>query len=184
MKQTVDSQVLADIYDDVAAANAGATAGAISASFNLGAATAPVQLTKANILDYIIDCGTVLDEQNCPETGRYLILPAWACGMIKKSDLKDASLTGDGKSIMRNGRLGIIDRFELFSSNNLYSETDTVLCYHSIFGHKMALTFASQFVKTETLRAESTFGDIVRGLKVYGYKVLYPEMIGHLYIRK
>ena len=38
-------------------------------------------------------------------------------------------------------------------------------------GHSHGLTFASQLTKMETLRAESTFGTIMRGLQVFGYKV-------------
>jgi len=108
MQIVIDKDVLSTIYADVAAENAGATAGALSGSYNLGAPGAPVGLTKDNILDFIVDMGSVLDEQNVPQTGRWLGLPAWACGMIKKSDLKDASLAGDGTSIMRNGRVGMI----------------------------------------------------------------------------
>ena len=63
--------------------------------------------------------GIVLDEANCPETGRKLVVPAWFAGQVKKSELKDASLSGDSVSIARNGRLGIIDRFEVYVSNLL-----------------------------------------------------------------
>lgn len=58
----VDTDVLGGIYSDAHASNIGATAGAISAGFNLGASGAPVQITKTNVLDYIVDCGTVLGE--------------------------------------------------------------------------------------------------------------------------
>lgn len=184
MKIGIEENVWDNIYDDMSSSNTGATAGAISSSFDLGASTAPVQVTKANVLDYIIDCGVVLDEQNVPETDRWFVIPAWMAGLIKKSDLKDASLTGDSQSPLRNGRIGMIDRFTLYSSNTLYSVTDTVPCYYSMFGHKSALTFASQITKTEQLRAESTFADLVRGLQVYGYKVIKPEALGTLYCRK
>jgi len=167
------------------ARNKGATAGRISQDINLGAGGAPVQLTAATVLDLLIDAGTVLDEQNVPETGRWIVLPAWACGRIKKSDLKDASLAGDGTSIMRNGRIGVIDRFEIYMSNLVYSLTDTVVCWHCPFGTKMALTFANQIVKTRSIeKPESTFAQLIDGLNVWGSKVVSPEAIGDLYIRK
>lgn len=184
MKIKVDTQILAAVYADAHTKNKGATAGLVSGAINIGAAGAPVSLTKVNVLDYIIDCGLVLDEQNVPEQGRWIVLPAWACAMIKKSDLKDASLTGDGSSILRNGRIGMIDRFTIYNSNNLTAVTDTVQCWHSLFGHKLGLTFASQLTKMETLRAQTTFGNIVRGLNVYGFKVVKSEAIGDLYITK
>jgi len=184
MKIKIDTEVLAAVGAQVSAENKGATAGRKSAAFDLGASAAPVQITKTNVLDYLVDCGTVLDEQNIPETGRFVVIPAWMAGLIKKSDLKDASLTGDGTSVLRNGRIGMIDRFELFSSNNIKVTVDGVNCYDVLFGHSLGLTFASQITKTETLRAESTFGDIIRGLNVYGFKVLKEQALGLLYARK
>jgi hypothetical protein len=185
LKIAIDSDVLGGIAPDVAAANKGNSAGRLSGNIALGTTGAAVGLTKTNIIDYIVDLGTVLDEQNIPETDRYLVIPAWAAGLLKKSDLKDASLTGDNTSVMRNGRLGMIDRFTLYSSNLLPSVVDTgEKCVTMFAGHKAGLTFASQIVKTETLRAESTFGDIMRGLNVYGFEVIKPEAIAALYAYK
>lgn len=182
MKIAVDTDVLGDIYGSVAAENTGATAGKISGNINLGAAGAPLSITKDNILDYIVDLGTVLDEQSVPEDSRFLVLPAWACGLIKKSELKDASIAGDGTSIMRNGRLGMIDRFTLYRSNLLsYTDETGSNAFHMIGGHKSGLTFASQMTKMETLRNPNRFGDLMRGLNVYGYDVIKPESLVHLY---
>jgi hypothetical protein len=118
--------------------------------------------------------GTVLDESNCPESGRFLVIPARMAGLIKKSELKDASLAGDSQSIMRNGRLGMIDRFTVYVSHNLNVSSGK---FSIIAGTKMGLTFASQMTEMETIRSESTFGDIIRGLQVYGYKVVKPEAL-------
>lgn len=185
MKIAIDTDVLANIYGDVDSNNAGASAGRKSSAFNLGASGTPVALTKANILDYIVDLGTVLDEQNVPENGRWLVLPAWAIGMIKKSDLKDASLAGDSSSIMRNGRVGMIDRFMLYLSNNIATTTDgSYTVYNILAGHKAGLTFAAQMTKMETLKNPNAFGELVRGLNVYGYKVIEGAYLAHLYARK
>jgi len=181
LKIVIDTQVLGTIYADADAANSGATAGKISAGYNLGTAGVPFVLDKTNILDYIVNLGSVLDEQNVPESDRWLVLPVWACGMVKQSDLKDASLAGDQTSILRNGRLGMIDRFMIYRSNLLdVSGANTNI----IAGHKSGLTFASQMLNSETLRAESTFGTLVRGLQVYGYKVIKPESIAHGVVTK
>ena len=174
MKIKIDQRVLTDLLPDVAATNKGATAGAITAGFNLGVTGTPLALDKTNIVDLIVDMGTVLDEANCPEQNRFLVIPAKAAGMIKKSELKDASLSGDGTSIVRNGRLGMIDRFMIYTSHNLYKNG---LEFSLIAGHKMGFTFASQMTNMETLRSESTFGNIVRGLQVYGYKVTKGEAL-------
>jgi hypothetical protein len=194
LKITIDTQVLAGMagyatgvtvngpgggsptnpLGTIAAANVGAAAGKITAGYNMGASAAPIALTPSNALDFIVDAGSVLDEQNIPETGRWMIIPAWLAGMIKKSDLRNASISGDGVSLMRNGRLGMIDRFTLYASNLLPLGTAGVdPTATAIFaGHPHGLTFASQISKVETLRSEQTFGTLLRGLQVFGAQIL------------
>jgi hypothetical protein len=160
--------------------NRGIAAGAKSASFNLGAyGSSQVQITDANVLDYIVDCGTVLDEANVPEQGRWFVIPSWFAGLIKKSDLKDASFSGDsGNPTLRQGRLGMIDRFTIYSSNLLKHSGTSY--YAALFGVNAAVTFATQITETEKLRNPFAFEDLVRGLQVYGYKVVKPEGLGCL----
>jgi hypothetical protein len=194
MKIVIDRDVLKHLVNQCVAANRGASAGRITGAINLGtsgtgsAAGTPVSLSKTNIMDYIILMGQVLDEQNIPEQGRWIVFPAWACSLLKRSELRDASLTGDGTSVMRNGRLGMIDRFTIFSSNLLpTSNTDGIgnddgdgtepdndadAATYIYAGHKSALTFASQLTKLETIRSERTFGNLMRGLQVFGRKVV------------
>lgn len=185
MKIEQDKLVLGAIYADAHAKNAGVAAGRVSGSINLGATGSAVALTKSNIVDFIVDIGVAMDEQNLPESERKIVLPNWAIGLIKKSELKDASITGDGTSMLRNGRVGMVDRQEIYGSNNLASVTDGGnLCFHGIGCHKSGLTWAAQITRAETIKAESTFGHLARGLQVYGFKVLKPESMFDLYIRK
>ncbi|EGQ8030263.1 TPA: hypothetical protein ACX3EJ_001045 [Vibrio parahaemolyticus] len=181
MKIAIDTDVLGVIYTQVVPENAGATAGRISGDINLGTALAPLEVDKTNILDVLVDFGTVLDEQNVPENGRWVILPASICGMIKKSDLKDASLAGDGTSILRNGRLGMIDRFTIYSSNLLHV---TAGSYDVVFGHKAGVTFASQITEMDKLKNPNDFGEFARSLQVYGFKVIKGEAVGHAVLKK
>jgi len=186
MKIKIDQRVLTDLLPDIAATNKGGTAGEQSASFNLGTTGAPLTVSKdgaggtTSVIDLIVDMGTVLDEANAPEADRFLVIPAKMAGLIKKSELKDASLTGDGTSVVRNGRLGMIDRFTIYVSHNLYVDSGK---YSIIGGHKMGFTFASQMTEMESLRSESTFGNIIRGLQVYGYKVVKPEALSQAVIQ-
>jgi hypothetical protein len=183
MKIKLDRRVMAAIPPDIDALNKGATAGRISGNINLGATGAPVQLTSANILQTILNMGQVLDEQNVAETGRWLAMPFWATTLLKLSDIKDASLTGDGTSPLRNGRVGMIDRFTVYNSNLLPNYVDGANNTFSIIaGTTAGLTFATQLTNTESLRAESTFGEIMRGLMVYGHKVVKPEALTTAYV--
>ena len=174
MKIKIDQRVLTDILPDISALNKGSTAGRITANIDLGTTGTPFAITKTNVLEYIVDIGTVLDEANVPESDRYIVIPAKMAGMIKKSDFKSALVTGDNVSILRNGQLGMIDRFTVYMSHNL---SVTSSKFSIIAGHKMGFTFASQMTNMETIRSESTFGNVIRGLQVYGYKVVKPEAL-------
>ena len=180
MRITVDTTVLQDIYSDASAYNIGNSAGYRSGNIPLGTTGTPVSLSKSNILDYILGAGVALDELNVPDMGRYMILPPRIAGLIKASDLKDSSLTGDSKSILRTSVLGTIDRFTIFNSNLLatYSADSATYC---LFGHKDATTFATQLVSSKVQDNPDGFGMLHRGLQVFGYKVVKPEALGVLY---
>lgn len=212
MKITIDTEVLKDLRAagtvgaNIDASNAqgsgndGASAGQVSGNIRLGKTTAPVFIntnsvstgvgdlvtTTRSVLNWIIDMGQCLDENNIPETGRWLVIPANVAAMIKKSDLKDASLSGDNVSILRNGRLGMIDRFTIYMSNCLPQGTGGGLAAGEIlcpFGIAAGLTFASQFTKMETMRSERTFANLLRGLQVYGFQVVNKFAIGRSVIK-
>jgi len=194
MKIVIDTAVLLGMLGTPASANKGATAGRISAGINLGVTTTPLVVVarspavgQVEIIDVILRLGQVLDEQNIPETGRWIVMPAWAATLIKMSELRQAYLSGDSVSILRNGRLGMIDRFTLYVSNLLPAGVAGGLAageYAMYAGHPHGLTFASQVSKVETLRSEMTFGNILRGLQVYGYKVIDSTAVTQAIIAK
>ncbi len=195
MKITIDTDVLANILDQADSANRGATAGNISGDINLGVtSTGPLALVpsgatagQVDILDAILRLGQALDEQNIPESGRWLVMPTWACTYVKRSELRQAYLSGDGVTMLRNGKIGVVDRFTLYCSNLLPAGVSGGLAageYVMYAGHAHGLTFASQVSKVETLQSEMTFGKILRGLQVYGYKVLDGTAIAQAIVTK
>ena len=191
MKISIDSSVLLGtatkqgIWNDVPAANQGATAGAISGGYNLGTATAPVALTAANVLATLTALAGALDEQNIPETDRWLVIDPLTRQILMQSNLAQAQFMGDDKSMVRNGKIGMIDRFTVYVSNQLPKAAATQDYFGAaaagtakrrliLAGHKSAVTFASQMTKMETVRNPSDFGDYIRGLNVYGWKTIIP----------
>jgi len=184
LKIEIDRDVLGSVYTDVHADNQGATAGSISGSYNMGVAGTPVALDKTNVVEFIADMGSVLDEQDVPESDRGLVIPVWMGNLIKKSDLKNADSSGDDTSMSRNGRLGMIDRFTLYQSNLLTTVTDTVQVTNIIGCQKHGITFASQLLENETIRSENFFGTKARGLQVYGFKTIKPQAVVWGYVYK
>ena len=191
MKIAIDTSVLLGtatkqgIWNDVPAANQGATAGAISGGYPLGTATAPITLTASNVLATLTALAGVLDEQNIPETERWLLIDPLTRQILMQSNLAQAQFMGDDKSMVRNGKIGMIDRFTVYVTNNLPKAAATQDYFGAaaagtakrrliMAGHKSAVTFASQMTKMETVRNPSDFGDYVRGLNVYGYKTIIP----------
>ena len=199
LKISIENEVFFNSFvtEGPAAANEGATAGAISAAYNLGTDTAPIdQATPENVLKAILRMSTTLDEQNVPEEGRWLILSPFDRHLLMQSNIAQAYFTGDQASTIRTGKIGMLDRFTVYVSNLLprgaagkalvagLTDPSTGGAVASakarrtmIAGTKAAVSFAMTVNKTEPLRNQTDFGDIVRGLAVYGRKVVKPEAL-------
>lgn len=202
MRTRIDSTCIYRTFNQAAAANKGATAGVKSSAINLGTDAAPVALstTTNTVLDLILGMASVLDEQNVPDSDRWLVIDPATRLRLMASNLQQAQITGDGTSPLRNGAIGKIDRFTIYLSNQLpygaagtatpwtsgfgdettVTTTGTVLKRRAIIaGHKSAISFASQMTKTEQLRNPNDFGDLVRGLNIFGHKVTKPEAMAY-----
>lgn len=198
MKIAIENEVFFNwfITEGAAAANAGATAGAISGSYNLGTDTTAIDSTTAgNVLNAILEMAAVLDEQNVPESGRWLILSPKDRNVLMQSNIAQAYFTGDQSSVIRSGKIGMLDRFTVYVSNLLPkgaagldwndglgsltpgASAGAVARRMIVAGTSDACSFASQITKTEPLRNQTDFGDIIRGLNVYGRKVVKPEAL-------
>jgi hypothetical protein len=179
-----DADMLETIPADVSVDNQGDTAGADSNNLNIGTAAAPRLLTAANVVELFTDAGQVLDEQNVDDEGRWIVVPPWLVNLLKNSDLKIASLAGDGVSILRNGKVGMIDRFTVYQSRNVLRQTSPVASSYVPFGHSAGLTFAAQIVECQMIDNPNDFGYLIRGLMVYGYEVIEPQYIGTAIVAK
>jgi len=199
LKISIENEVFFNymVTEGPAAANEGATAGAISAAYNLGTDVTPIdQATPENVLKGILRMSTVLDEQNVPEDGRWLIISPFDRHLLMQSNIAQAYFTGDAQSTIRSGKIGMLDRFTVYVSNLLprgeagkalvagLSATSTGGAVASakarrlmVAGTKAAMSFAMTVNKTEPLRNQTDFGDIVRGLAVYGRKTVKPEAL-------
>ena len=194
MRTAIDSDCWFGVFQDADATNMGATAGVNSGSYALGTDAAPIKLTAANVLTTILSMASVLDEQNVPNEGRFLVIDPATRHWLMQSELRQAYLTGDATSPLRNGLIGRIDRFDVYLSNLLPKgasgaawtsgdgsetlATGTGAARRALVaGHKSAMTFASQITKTEQVRNPNDFGDYVRSMQVYGVKTVQPKAL-------
>lgn len=131
-------------------------------------------LDKTNIYEELIKVKVKLDEKNVPTIGRFLIIPPDVHGLLLAADLIVGTGGAMAESITKNGFVGTILGFDVYLSNNMGSLTNG---NGAIAGVKMACTFAEQIVQTEAYRMEKRFADAVKGLNVFGCKVIYPDAL-------
>ncbi len=136
-----------------------------------GAAGAARQITAVNAYTTFVEASVMLDEKNIPETGRYAVVPPWMAAELLKDD--KYFLKASTQSVL-NGQIGTIAGIAILKSNRVPLLTNV---YSVLIGHNTAISFASQIDKTEGLRAVNSFADLLRGLTLYGGKVLYPEAL-------
>lgn len=122
----------------------------------------------------LVDLGVKLSEANVPKANRRVVIPEWYHGLLQKNaNFINAEKSADGGEALRNGFIGRAAGFAIYTSNNapLITGDD----YAVIAGTPQAMTMADQILKTEALRSENRFADRVRGLHVYGVKLLRPD---------
>lgn len=126
----------------------------------------------------LVDLGVKLSEANVPKMNRRAVVPEWYHGLLLKSaNFINAEKSGSTEPLL-NGRVGRAAGFDIYTSNNapLITGDD----YAVIAGVPQAITFAEQITKTEALRSEVRFADRMRGLYVYGAKLLRPDCLAVL----
>lgn len=135
---------------------------------------AGAKLDKDNVYSEIVKMKVTLDKENVPTVGRNLIVSPELHGLL----LENPKFVGTGGTMaeenLRNGFIGRIVGFDVYLSNNLADLTNGSMAIAFI---KEAVTFAEQIVETEAYRMEKRFADAVKGLNVFGVKVLYPKAV-------
>ena len=181
MAVTVDKSVLQSIYGDVATENTIGESGSNVPTIGVTDAIDLAALSESNRLTPLLMGGEVLDSNNVPRDGKRwaVVNPSYA-RLLKQSDLKSVLITGDSESPLRNGYVGEIDGMKIYVSNNLINANahpDAENFCRMYVGHECAVSFASQFIKHEMLPLQTTFGYGIKGLQVYGFKVVKPEAL-------
>ena len=126
----------------------------------------------------LVNLKVKLDNANVPTMGRYVVLPPWYHGLLLQSDTfvrVDASGTSEA---LRNGFVGRAFGFDVYVSNNCINVTGDDWIIQA--GYPGAITFAEQTAKVEAYRPESAFSDALKGLHLYGAKLVRPTGIATL----
>ena len=167
-----------------------AAAMAAEAPEKVGTSGAPKTISAAtNAYDYLVDLKIALDEANVPAQGRFCIIPAWYVGQLLRDDRFTKSfLTNVSGDALLNGFVARVAGFDLLESNNSVNDGTGVGTtgskYQILAGHRMATSFADQIAKVEAYRPQDRFADAVKGLHVYGTKVIRPEALAKLTVTR
>jgi hypothetical protein len=155
---------------------------AVPVGNRIGSVATPMISTKDDAYEYLVDLGVKLDEGNVPTHGRFIVVPAWFHGLLLKDDrfVRSGSAMGDRR--LMNGEAGEAAGFTILKSNNVPNTAGAV--YKIIAGHSIATTYVEQIVDLKTYQPEKRFGDAVKGLHVYGAKVVRPTALACLIANK
>ena len=123
----------------------------------------------------LIDLAVKLDTSNVPRQSRYAIIPPWYHGLLMGSDLFARVDASGSSETLRNGIVGRAFGFDVYVSNNVINTTGDD--YLVSAGYTGAITYAEQINKVESLRPESAFSDAIKGLHLYGAKLVRPTGI-------
>ena len=167
-------------------ASAGTTGDSTPVAPRFGGATAASTAT-ATPLQIIARMGRLLDQQNVDSRGRWLVLDPVFIEMLKDEDSRVLNADFGGSGLQNGLILNNLHGFRIYISNNLPSVgtgpgTSGTAAQDDNYGvivggHDSAVATAEQINKVETYRDPDSFADIVRGMHLYGRKILRPEAL-------
>lgn len=146
-------------------------AAGVDSGNELGAVTVD-SATPSEAYDLVVEIRTLLVKSNTPATGRFVIVPPELYAVLLHDDRFvrcDASGSTDG---LRNGMVGRIAGFDVIESNTV---PESGGAFTVLAGHGIATTYAEQIASVEAIRRENQFGDGVKGLHLYGARVVRPK---------
>lgn len=149
-----------------------------TAGTGLGTTGTPIVPTSTTAYEYLADAYTLLDEANAPAQGRVAIVPPWFHGLLRKDQRFVSFGTQDNRGTLLNGVIGEAAGFTVLVSNNVFNTSGAK--YRIICTHPSAWTLAMQIEKVEAYRPPLRFADAVKGLNVYGAKVVRPTNLVYM----
>lgn len=163
LRDVVD-QYLASLYTQAQSAN------------QIGTVSVPTANPEYFYNKIVVPLGVALDEADVPPENRWMVIPPWLYGRaLLDPNFINADKSGDGGTAFRNGIVGSSGGFTIMRSNNAPNPTGDDFVVTA--GNGTAISFAEQINKTEAYRPESSFSDAVKGLAVYGAKVIRPDAL-------
>ena len=183
LRDALDSNVFTYLGADAQVSTTANRLGTTGTPIDIGFATGEI-----DPLNSMSTSAKLLDIQNAPEEGRWFVgAPEWYDALANTSSKLLSVDYNAGKGSLRNGLVasGLVRGFQMYKSNNLATNdlsgatpAGSATAPVATWGQMSSTSCASQLKIVESLRSTTTFADIVRGLLVFGRKVLRPECLG------
>ena len=132
--------------------------------------------TNVKAYDLLVDIAVQLEENNVPAANRWIVIPPWFMGQLLKDD---RLMRVDYKNLIETGEIPGIVGLKVFVSNNVPENAGE---YSAMAGVPEAIAYAEKVVKMEAYRPDDRFADAVKGLLVYGAKVLLANALAKVLI--
>ena len=185
LRDSFDAAVIATMFSGVSSSSPDHVLGSDSAT-DLAAGTFDgtgnldigFAASEHDPIDVMARMARLLDEQNVPEEGRWFVASPDFYEVLGQASSKLLSVDFNaGQGSIRNGLVssGKLRGFDMYKSNNIAATSNA--SGKVLAGHISSTATANTILSTEVIRDPSSFGDIVRGLHVYGAKVLRPEAL-------
>lgn len=166
----ISDQYIASLYTEALEAN------------TIGTDDAPTTFTAAtDAYNSLVKVGVKLDEANVTKSGRWIVVPAWYHALLLMDNRFVQAGTSTADSVLRNGEVGRAAGFNIYVSNNVAATGDK---FKVMAGYEQTMSYAEQIVEVEAYRPEKRFSDAVKGLHVYGAKVVRPETLAVMTVQR
>ena len=147
----------------------------VDAANVIGSDGSPVAVNSVNVFEQFADAAKLLDTKNVPMDGRFCVVPPW---FHQKIVLARIATDQENNEVSVNGRVGRQQGFDVrMSPNTPFTGANQEVQAKIIFGVRRAISFAQQIASMEAFRPENRFADAMKGLSVYGGKVVDPDSL-------
>lgn len=170
----VTDQYIASLYTEAVSANL------------IGSDASPTAFSAAtDAYNTLVKLGVKLDEANVPKASRWVVVPAWYHALLLLDNRFVQAGTSAADNVLRNGEVGKATGFSVIVSNNVaYTGSTGSEKFKIMAGYDQTISYAEQIVEVQAYRPELRFADAVKGLHVYGAKVVRPDALAVLTVSR
>jgi len=150
----------------------------------MGSSAAAISVSSGNVILTLSYAARYLSDKNVPQANRFMVIPPWLHQKLLLAEVGGISATAVPK-IFDNGAItsGFVGQalgFNMMVSNNCAASATSVSAI--LAGNTSAISYAGQVAKMKSVDLEDSFGEGVKGLYVYGAKVVRPNALAALHL--